>query len=280
MLLLVGLVLHAQAPAPGAQAPAGRGGRGAAPPPVKNPVEGDASAIQARRNDYATRCATCHGPDAKGSARGSDLTALWANGASDAAIFQAARRGLTNTLLPHSFGPDREVWMILAFLRSVNATMTTPSGSPEAGGAIFAAHCSSCHRVNGKGGRLGPDLSRIGNRSRSVLAHKVRRASAYIMANYQNGIIIEGFQPVTLVTRDGQRIRGVMKNEDAFSIQIMDTHERIQGYSKNSLREVVNDTTSVMPDFGTDKINDHDLDDLVSYLATLRGPVAARSSAQ
>src|SRR5262249_34503729 len=161
--------------APPAQAPGGRGGRGAASAPVRNPLEGDATAIAAGRTDYATRCASCHGQDGKGSARGSDLTALWANGASDETIFQAARRGLANTLLPHSFGPDRQVWMILAFLRSVNNATITPSGSVEAGGAVFAAQCSNCHRVNGKGGRLGPDLSRIGaSRSRPVLAHKIR----------------------------------------------------------------------------------------------------------
>lgn len=96
------------------------------------------------------------------------------------------------------------------------------------------------------------------------------------MVAYQGGIVVEGFQPMTLVTRDGQRIRGLKKNEDAFSIQIMDSRERIQGFVKSDLREIVNDTTSLMPDSGPDRISDHDLDDLVAYLGTLRTTDAGR----
>ena len=73
-----------------------------------------------------------------------------------------------------------------------------------------------------------------------------------------------------LVTRDGQQIRGARKSEDPFSIQIMDTRERLQGYLKADLREVTRDTKSLMPDFGTDRVNDEDLGDLLGYLATLR----------
>ena len=72
------------------------------------------------------------------------------------------------------------------------------------------------------------------------------------------------------LTIDGQRIRGVKKNEDAFSVQIMDTHERIQGYVKSDLKEVIDDETSVMPDFGADRVSDRDLADLVAYLQGLR----------
>jgi hypothetical protein len=125
----------------------------------------------------------------------------------------------------------------------------------------------------GGGGRLGPDLSRVGSsRSRPALAHKIRHASSYIMSVYAGGYVMEDYRPVTLITRDGQRIRGVKKNEDAFSIQIMDTRERLQGYLKSGLRELVNDDASVMPDFGPDRLSDRDLDDLLAYLATLRRP--------
>jgi hypothetical protein len=76
---------------------------------------------------------------------------------------------------------------------------------------------------------------------------------------------------VTLVTRDGERVRGVRKNEDEFSIQIMDTRERLQGYLKSNLTEVTMDKQSVMPTYGSDRLPDRDLDDLLRYLATLRG---------
>jgi hypothetical protein len=75
---------------------------------------------------------------------------------------------------------------------------------------------------------------------------------------------------VTLVTRDGKRIRGVRKGEDPFSIQIMDTRERLQGYVKADLRDVSRDPQSLMPGFGVDRLADRDLEDLLEFLATLR----------
>ena len=72
------------------------------------------------------------------------------------------------------------------------------------------------------------------------------------------------------MTKDGQKIRGIKKNEDAFSIQLMDMRERIQGYSKANV-EVLYDKNSLMPAFSPKQLSDGDLSDLVGYLTTLRG---------
>ncbi len=81
----------------------------------------------------------------------------------------------------------------------------------------------------------------------------------------------EGFAPVTLTPPSGPPIQGVKKNEDLFSIQIMDARERIQGYEKDKMKSVKDDTKSAMPVFGPDRLSDSDLDDLLRYLQTLRG---------
>ncbi len=78
------------------------------------------------------------------------------------------------------------------------------------------------------------------------------------------------YETVTIVTKDGQKIRGVKKNEDAFSIQVMDMRERIQGYLKSNV-EVQYDKNSLMPAFDPKRLSDSDLSDLVGYLSTLRG---------
>jgi putative heme-binding domain-containing protein len=173
-------------------------------------------------------------------------------------------------LKPHSFGPDQDIWAILAYLRTLDIGASGPKGNLENGARVFEANCAGCHQVNGRGGHMGPDLSRVGSsRSRPVLAHKIRHAGSYIMSVYTGGFVMEGYQPVTLVTRDGQRIRGAKKNEDAFSVQVMDTRERLQGYLKTSLKEMVNEDGSLMPDFGPERLSDRDLNDLVAYLLTL-----------
>ena len=81
---------------------------------------------------------------------------------------------------------------------------------------------------------------------------------------------------MTLVTRDGERVRGVKKNEDEFSVQIMDARERLQGYLKANLTEFTIEKQSLMPVYGPDRLNDHDLDDLLRYLTALRGADVAR----
>jgi putative heme-binding domain-containing protein len=103
-----------------------------------------------------------------------------------------------------------------------------------------------------------------------VLGDAIRNASASFAA---------GFEPVTIVTRDGQQVRGARKGEDAFSIQIMDTHERLQGYLKANVREVIRERRSLMPDFGPEKLSDQQLNDLVAYLAKFRVSAPARGAA-
>jgi len=240
---------------------------------VTNPLAGNGEAVRDGTAIYEARCAACHGPSAKGSSGGCDLTGLWTEGGADELLFQTIRRGIPDTLKPHSFGPDKEVWAILAYLSTLDEgpEQILPASDAASGERLFWASCGVCHSVNGRGGQLGPDLSRVGSRrSPSALAHKIRYASSYIASIYRGGYVIEGYQPVTLVISSGQRIRAVKKNEDAFSVQIMDANGRIQGYRKADLDDYHNDDTSLMPDFGPDRLPDPDLKNLVAYLVTLR----------
>ena len=237
-----------------------------------NPLEGNRDAIRNGGAMFRTRCAGCHGPDARGD-RGPDLTGLWASGVSDDRIFDTVRQGVPGSEMPAADAsrvPDREIWQVLAYVRTL-AGSTPPqafTGTPEKGDQIFQKTCRTCHMVNGSGGELGPDLSRIGSgRPRAALTKKIRTPSENIRP---------GYEPVTLVLRDGQRIRAVKKNEDEFSIQVMDMRQRVQGYVKADLTEVVADKQSVMPAYGPDQLSAGDLDDLLSYLSTLRGSDSVR----
>ena len=236
----------------------------------RNPREGDPAAIQAGAALFCERCADCHGADAKG-VRGPDLTRLWTTTteSSDQRVFRTIRSGVPGSIMPPSPAPDDELWAIVAYLRNIStARPEDSSGNVANGERIFAASCASCHRVNDRGGRLGPDLSRIAaSQSNQVLARAIRDASASFTS---------GYDPVTLVMRDGQQIQGTRKGEDAFSIQIMDTRERLQGYLKASLREVIRERKSLMPDFGPDRLSDRELNDLLAYLGTLRASAPSR----
>ena len=63
------------------------------PRPTKNPVEGNSQAISNGGAMFRTRCAGCHGPDARGYL-GPDLTGVWATGSTDDRLFDIVRRGV------------------------------------------------------------------------------------------------------------------------------------------------------------------------------------------
>ena len=93
------------------------------------------------------------------------LIAYMANGAADEALFQVIRRGVPGTEMPQSNRPDHEILQIIAYLRNMGAVApaeSAPAGNVANGEQLFAKQCQNCHRVAGKGGRLGPDLSRVG----------------------------------------------------------------------------------------------------------------------
>lgn len=235
-----------------------------------NPHAGNADAIRNGMGMYRVRCADCHGMDAKGI-RGPDLSQVWASGRTDEGLFRTLRTGVPGTEMP-AVNPrtsDDDVWKILAYLRTLAAPAPTDpvSGNAANGERLFRAQCSGCHRADGRGGWFGPDLSRVGlSRTRATLVRRIRGA-------------VEGFgsgyAPVTLTTTAGQQIRGVKKNEDLFSVQIMDSRQRIQGYLKEDMRSVENGARSAMPAYDIDQLSEADLDDLLAYLSTLRGATTA-----
>ena len=232
-------------------------------PAGNNPHLGNQASIKSGMALYRVRCADCHGLDASGY-RGPDLVALIAGGAPDERLYETIRKGVPGTEMPASNAPDDELLMVIAYLRNLGGAVPVekPVGNVENGARVFASQCASCHRVGARGGRLGPDLSRVGaTRSRAALVREIRTPSEWIPPQYET---------VTIVTRDGQKIRGAKKNEDVFSIQIMDVRERIQGYLKANLREVTNEATSLMPAFDAARLSDSDLSDVVGYLSTLR----------
>ena len=201
------------------------------PPPLK-PAAG-CSASGAPNAMAATR----RGP------RGPDLTGLWIDAAADERAFQTIRTGIPGSIMPSSSAPDDELRAIISYLRSSvpperpsdpPAMRSTASGSSRRTAAVVIASADAA-----------AGSAPICRRSATSRVRRWRARFAQASASFTLG-----YEPVMLVTRDGQQIRGARKGEDPFSIQIMDTRERLQGYLKANLREVTRDKTSLMPDFG------------------------------
>ena len=246
---------------------------------VTNPVAGDPAAILEGASLFRGNCSPCHGLNAQGGGRGPDLTAgRWVHGSSDADIFRTITRGVPGTEMPANGFEDSETWAILAYLRSLApAKGATVSGDPAKGEKVFwgTAGCATCHMVQGRGGVLGPDLSRVGEaRSADYLIDSIRQPSKEL----SNGILDPNnhyglplvYDTVTVVTVAGERVVGVARNEDTFSIQLMDTHQSLQFFLKKNLKEVTHERKSLMPVYAETMLKPAELQDLVAYLETLR----------
>ena len=81
---------------------------------------------------------------------------------------------------------------------------------------------------------------------------------------------IVGYQTLRVVTKDGRRITGVRRNEDTFSIQLLDQREEIHMFLKKELREVIYEKRSLMPEYTEQILSDKELQNLLAYLDGLR----------
>lgn len=252
----------------------------AASPQKKNPVGGNAAAIQEGASLFRANCSPCHGLNARGGGRGPDLTTgRWIHGGGDESIFQTITQGVPGTEMPANAFEDGETWALVAYLRSV--TTTAPSATPGdrmAGERLFFGKqkCAACHMVKGRGGHLGPDLSRVGAaRSLAYLTESIREPNKDLSLGYSDpnnhyGIPLE-YDTVIIVTNDGKRLRGIAKNEDAFSIQLLAEDDELHLYLKSELAEVRHERRSLMPAYTIGMLNPGELQDLLAYLSTLRG---------
>ena len=74
------------------------------------------------------------------------------------------------------------------------------------------------------------------------------------------------------MTRDGKVITGRRLNEDTYSVQLIDTEERLVSLSKADLKEYTVIKTSSMPSY-QGKLSAQELADVVAYLLTLNGVI-------
>jgi len=247
---------------------------------IKNPLTGDPSAIQEGSSLFRANCSPCHGLNAGGGGRGPDLrTGLWVHGPSDAAIFRTISEGVPGTEMPANPFEDSEIWALIAYLRSVSAGTKTPvAGDLAQGERLFFGQgaCAQCHMVKGRGGRLGPDLTRVGAaRSVAYLTESIRDPDkdlslAPLDPNNHYGIPA-AYDTVTAVTLAGERVIGVAKNEDAFSLQLLGQDQKLNLFLKKDLREVIHERRSLMPAYTESRLSNQELQNLLAYLTSLRG---------
>jgi len=243
-------------------------------PTARNPLAGDPQAITQGAVLFRQECVFCHGFGARGGMRGPDLTTgSWTHGSADADLAGTIKTGVPGTAMPPNNLTEDEIWRIVAYLRTLEQPAAPATGDPRHGEALFsgAARCSTCHIVNGSGGRLGPELTTVGSaRSRAYLVESIRDPGRQLTQIRGFGDLAIKYDTVTAVTADGRTIVGVPMNEDTFTVQMMDTSERVHSFEKRTLKSFRHEDRSLMPAYDARRIGEKDLDDLVAYLQSLR----------
>jgi putative heme-binding domain-containing protein len=213
---------------------------------------------------YMENCVECHGPEGDAVPDVDLGHGRFRRATTDPELVGIVLRGIPNTAMPPNNFSEAQASAIVQFLRAKARRAAASAGNTANGQAIFTGkgNCASCHRVNGSGSRLGPDLSEIGR-----LRHSTDIEQAIVNPDL---LIVPSNRFVRLVTRDGATITGRLLNQDAFTVQLLDSKEQLRTLLRGDLKEFTFIDKSPMPSY-RGKLSPQEITDLVSYLVSLQG---------
>jgi cytochrome c oxidase cbb3-type subunit III len=215
---------------------------------------------------YTNNCVYCHGPEGDQIPGINLLQGKFRRTLSDDDIARIIREGIPGTGMPAQNMNEGNARTIVAYLRSAAAVPanTIAGGDAARGKAIFEGKggCTACHRANASGSHTGPDLTDIGAIRRGVELEKslVDPGAAVLPQN----------RSVRVVTKDGTTITGRLMNQDTFTLQMIDSQDRLRSFPIADLRQHSVLTTSSMPSY-RDRLNSQERTDVIAYLVSLKG---------
>lgn len=216
---------------------------------------------------FDAQCAWCHGAGGAGGAGANLQRATLRHASNDASLVDIVRNGIPGTEMPASPSgmTDRAAWQIAAYVRSLGRVAPSPlPGDVQRGAAVYDANgCAACHVVRGTGGVLGPDLTAVG----------ALRGPAYLRESLTDPAAAHppAYLVVRAVTTAGAEIRGIRLNEDVFWIHLRDRTGTLHVLRKADLSSLEREPKETFMPSYTARLSATQLDDLVAYLASLRG---------
>ena len=248
------------------------------PLPNTNPFHGDQQAVDQGREMYNKTCTACHGRDGQVGDRGPGLGIPGRHYLRnrDEEIFDAILKGLPGTDMPSSGLSENDAWKVAAYIRALRGTaIDAPAkGNVAHGEQIFRGKggCIECHMLKGQGGLIGPDLTNIaGQRKLSSILDALTKV--------EHGVQIDGgrhdsalmalanYQAVRLTTQDGRTIRGVLKNQDSVSVQVLGFDKILYAFMRNELREIYFEPKRLMPTDYDKRLTPDEFQDLLAFLS-------------
>jgi cytochrome c oxidase cbb3-type subunit 3 len=241
--------------------------------PVSPKRRVSADATEAGKKLFDSNCAGCHGLDARGGEHAPNIaTNPELERMSDEQLFRTIHDGAASGSMP-AFGAilsDDKIKAVGVYLRSLQGHSggehTPLPGDPAAGKLLFfgKAACSQCHSIvdsgagSGAGGFLASDLT---DYARSREPAEILRA-----ITNPNDNLNPRARTAIIVTQDGQKLTGFIRNQDNFSIQFQSLDGAFHLLERSGLASVTYDPLSSMPaDYG-ERLTSAELNNLVSFL--------------
>ncbi len=126
--------------------------------------------------------------------------------------------------------------------------------------------CAACHRVQGQGQWIGPDLSTIGTKyGKDELLKSILNPSAAIGYN---------FRSIVVGLADGRTITGLAVEESAERLVLKNAEGQRIVIKTADIEDRKTSEVSLMPEGLAQTMTDQQLVDLLAYLSTLREPVS------
>ena len=213
---------------------------------------------------FDAQCAWCHGNGGDGGA-GPNLHGKLLHATTLPSIVDIINKGIPGTDMPSFRLTEREARQAATYVLSLSRSAPRSGpGNAERGAALYqSSGCASCHVVEGRGGILGPELTTIGSRRGSV---NLRESVVTPASSHPPGYLV-----VRAVPNSGPEVRGIRVTEDVFWIHIRDAGGDVHALQKSGLARVDRELEgTLMPSYES-RLSPAQLDDVVAYLATLRG---------
>ena len=155
----------------------------------------------------------------------------------------------------------RAIVQYLRVLQGAHRPASLP-GDPATGNEIFfgKAGCSGCHMVHGEGGFIADDLTDYAS------AKSPQEIHAAIVSPTAD--IYRRDRLATITTKSGEKIAGLVRNEDNFSMQIQSLDGSFHLLDKSQVQSVAYDPASLMPSDYSTKLTTQEIDAIVSFLMT------------
>jgi len=265
-----------------------------APAGPPNPFAGNAEAIARGGQVYNQNCTSCHGPNGGAGEIGPEivhnLSVPLRGELNDNQILDVIRDGAPGTVMPAWKGKlaEDDILKIGAFLHSLRGTaIDNPlPGNVAHGEEIFwgKGQCGSCHMLGGKGALKGPDLTNVAAEYKSnLIIDALTKPNHRVYGDggvHLRAIPTMDYEPVRVVTKDGRTIEGVMRNQDAWSVQFIGMDSKLYLFDRTDLNEVTIKSGSIMPSDYDKKLAPDEFRDLLAFVTRLGKPVAPTAAGE